>query len=162
MKKIIIAITVISFSLGALWLPLTAFAAQQVSQEEDERLLLEKMDAERAKEEKLHEDQPVNPSNILPSEQDLIESSRTNTGVSLPSGSFKHELVPSIIKILLGIAGTLAFIAFTVSGVMLVTAHGNEEIVTKVKNIFLYSVIGLIVIAAAYGVIYGIMTLSFE
>ena len=100
-------------------------------------------------------------NDVLPSGETLFQASGTD-GASLPTGSFRYELVPQVIKIMLGLAGTLAFISFTVGGVMLVVAHGNEEMETTAKNIFLYSVIAMVVIAGAYGVIYGVLTLRFQ
>jgi len=83
-------------------------------------------------------------------------------GATLPTGDLKTDLVPQGIKILLAIAGTLAFIAFTVGGVIMVTGQGNEEIYTKAKNIFMYAAIGLAVIAGSYGLVYGIITLRLQ
>lgn len=104
-----------------------------------------------------------NVNEILPSKDFLLQhTSRNTTGdpkVDLPSGDLKTDFVPRAIQVLLGLTGTIAFITFTVAGVMLVTAHENEEQVTKAKQLVVYAVVGLIVVAVSYAVIYGVLKL---
>ena len=45
----------------------------------------------------------------------------------------------------LGIIGVIAVIAFVVSGIMYITAAGNEEQVEKAKEIMTYAIIGLVI-----------------
>ncbi len=65
-------------------------------------------------------------------------------------------LVADAIKLLLGITGALTMIAFTVGGVMMVTNHGNEDQVTKAKQILIWSVVALVIIAASFAIVTGI------
>lgn len=105
----------------------------------------------------------INLDDLLPKQSELIQGSRASEGrVSVPSGDFKNDLIPAGIKLILLFAGTIAFIVFTVAGVMLVVAHGNEEMTKKVKTIFMYAVLGLTIIAVSYGVVYGILQLRFS
>jgi hypothetical protein len=69
-------------------------------------------------------------------------------------------ILSGIIQTILGITGSLAFIAFTVGGVRMVTSQGNEERITKGKTIILYSVLALIIIATSYAIVLGITQLS--
>jgi cytochrome bd-type quinol oxidase subunit 2 len=46
---------------------------------------------------------------------------------------------------LLGLVGVLAVIAFVISGILYLTAAGNEEQVEKAKNVMFYAIIGLVV-----------------
>lgn len=78
---------------------------------------------------------------------------------ALPSEDWQLVL-SDIIQLLLGITGSLAFIAFTVGGVMMVTSQGNEEQITKGKTIILYSVLALIIIATSYAIVLGITQLA--
>lgn len=85
--------------------------------------------------------------------------------IDLPGGggqSFRDEIIPASITIMLSLAGSIAFIVFTVAGIMLIVSQGNEELHTKVKNIFIYAVIGLTLIALSYAIVYGIFTLRFQ
>lgn len=78
----------------------------------------------------------------------------------LPAGDWR-EVLASVIQIILGITGSLALIAFTVGGVMLVTAQGNEERISKGKDILFWSILALAVIAASYGIVIGVSQLQF-
>lgn len=78
---------------------------------------------------------------------------------NLPSDSWQVVL-SGVIQLILGITGSLAFIAFTVGGIMMVTSQGNEERITKGKTIILYSVLALIIIATSYAIVLGITQLN--
>lgn len=108
---------------------------------------------------------PENPTTktqeILPPIKDIL-GGKNAVDVKIPEEKFREKVIPSVINILLGLAGSIAFIVFTVAGVMLIVAHGNEELHTKVKNIFIYAIIGLTLIALSYAIIYGVFTLRFQ
>lgn len=78
----------------------------------------------------------------------------------LPGGDWRIVL-SNIIKLILQITGSLAFISFTVGGVMMITSQGNEEKTSKGKNIILWSLLALIIIATSYAIVLGITQLSF-
>ena len=78
----------------------------------------------------------------------------------LPSSSWQ-KIMADVIKIILGVTGSLALVAFTVGGVMMVTAQGNEEKISKGKGILYWSVLALVIIAASYAVVVGITQLEF-
>lgn len=82
--------------------------------------------------------------------------------VPIPQADFQAKVIPSTISIMLQLAGSIAFIVFTVAGIILIVAHGNEELQTKAKNIFLYAIVGLTIIALSYAIIYGVFTLRFD
>lgn len=70
-------------------------------------------------------------------------------------------IVAGIVKIILGITGSLALIAFTVGGVMFVTAQGSEDRISKAKAIIYWSIFALLVIAASYAIVLGVSQLEF-
>ena len=78
----------------------------------------------------------------------------------LPSSDWP-VIMANVIKIILGVTGSLALVAFTVGGVMMVTAQGNEEKISKGKGILYWSVLALVIIAASYAVVVGITQLEF-
>lgn len=94
---------------------------------------------------------------ILP--EKVIQGSDNKAAV--PTGDLKMSILPSAIKILLGIAGSVAFGVFVFAGIKMVISQGNEEDLTKAKNIFIWSLIGLAFITAAYALVRGIMQLAF-
>lgn len=57
-----------------------------------------------------------------------------------------------IIKFLLSLLGTVFFIFTVFAGYLLVTAHGDEEKITKAKATLRSSMIGLAIILSAYGI----------
>lgn len=72
-----------------------------------------------------------------------------------------NELTASIIKILLAVCGSFALISFTVGGIIMITAQGDESKISKGKLILLWSVAGLAVIAVSYGIVVGVSQLQF-
>jgi len=50
------------------------------------------------------------------------------------------------------IAGIIAIIVIVVGGIMYTTSGGDSSSVTKAKNLILYSVVGLVLILAAFGI----------
>jgi|GEM_PF-4717848 len=79
---------------------------------------------------------------------------------NLPRGEW-GAMMGSIIKLVLAITGSLAFAAFTVGGVMMVTAQGNDQQISKAKNIIFWSVLALVIIATSYAIVMGISKLVF-
>lgn len=70
-------------------------------------------------------------------------------------------ILSGIIKVLLNISGGLALLSFTAGGVMFISARGSSDLIDKAKKLLFYSLIGLIIIAAAYGLVYGVANLQF-
>lgn len=80
---------------------------------------------------------------------------------NVPKGDLFSQTAAGIIRIILEITGYLLFAAIVVAAIMLITARGKEDGLKKGKEILKYSVMGLIIIAIAYAVIYGVASLDF-
>ncbi len=84
----------------------------------------------------------------------------TLTGVE--AGYSTNESSPEIIagrvvELVLGWLGVV-FLGFMIyAGIVWMTAQGNEQKVTKAKNMITESIIGLIIVAAAYAIAYYIV-----
>mgnify|MGYP006969434596 CR=1 FL=1 len=78
----------------------------------------------------------------------------------LPDDSWP-KILSGAVQLLLGITGSLALIAFTVGGVMLVTAQGSEERIDKAKKILMWSILALAAIASSYAIVLGVSQLEF-
>ncbi len=78
----------------------------------------------------------------------------------LPSGSWQ-EILTGVIKFVLGITGTLAFISFSFAGILFVTARGEEDQLTKAKHLLIWSIAALGIIAVSYAIVLGISQLKF-
>lgn len=85
--------------------------------------------------------------------------SKVNLVNNLPEKSIP-VIIGSVIKMILSIAGSLALISFTVGGIMMLSANGADEKITKGKMIILWSVIALAIMAASFAVVTGVTELS--
>lgn len=62
-------------------------------------------------------------------------------------------LIGKVISSVLGVVGSLALIMFVYGGFIWMTASGNEQSVTKGKNIIIWATLGLVVIFSAYALV---------
>lgn len=69
-----------------------------------------------------------------------------------------QQLLGSIIKVILGVVGSIAFVMFIYGGMFMLTSRGNPEMISKGKNILIWSVIGLLVIFGSYVFVSFILT----
>lgn len=84
-----------------------------------------------------------------------------SNGTELPSGNLKKEIVPQAIRMTLILTGVASVGVFSYAGVMLVIAQGNEEEITKFKNILIWSLVGLAFVTTAYTLVSGLLRISF-
>lgn len=92
--------------------------------------------------------------------QDIAQKSGYDT--SGATGKTLSQTVGKIIKIVLGLLGTI-FLALTVyAGALWMTAAGNEDQVSKALGIIKTSVIGLLIIIAAYSITYFVVENAFK
>ncbi|MDD3711066.1 MAG: hypothetical protein PHP37_00445 [Patescibacteria group bacterium] len=62
-------------------------------------------------------------------------------------------LIGRVIDSVLGVVGSLALIMFIYGGITWMTAAGNEQSVTKGRNILMWSALGLVVIFSSYALV---------
>lgn len=62
------------------------------------------------------------------------------------------EVVAGIINVLLGVVGLVFVVLFIYGGITWMTAMGNTETVKKAKSTLVNSLIGLIIVVAAYAI----------
>ncbi|MFZ2192705.1 MAG: hypothetical protein WAV31_00485 [Candidatus Moraniibacteriota bacterium] len=67
-----------------------------------------------------------------------------------------YEVIASVLNWLLSIVGIMGVLGFAVSGIMYITALGEEKKVTKAKDIMLYSIMGVIVSVLGLVAVYAI------
>lgn len=85
----------------------------------------------------------------------------TGSGIYIPeSTGLPNNTVQGVLKNLLtwllGTMGILAMIGFIVSGIMYIMSSGNDEMITKAKSGFKYSVIGITVALSSFIIIQAI------
>jgi len=74
------------------------------------------------------------------------------TRIEAPVGmaSSVGDLISDILSVVFSVAGVIVLIYLIVGGFTYLTSGGNEKQVTDAKNKILYSIIGLVIIAAAF------------
>lgn len=82
-------------------------------------------------------------------------SSEFSASAGLTSRSV-GSIAADVINIALSFLGLIFLSLILVSGFQWMTSNGNEEVISKAKKRLINSVIGLIVILAAYGITYFI------
>lgn len=103
---------------------------------------------------------PLPSENLLPrfnapeKGQEGIKDELTNYS-NLTSASWT-QIVTSVIKTILFVAGALVMIGLLIVGAMFLTGSSNEENITKARKILIYLVIGIILISVSYAVVSGI------
>jgi hypothetical protein len=92
----------------------------------------------------------------------LAQTSGTNTPPPAPpvrlanplgAGATAQGVIGSVIDKVLGVVGALALIMFIYGGITWMTAMGNDQQITKGKNILMWSALGLIVIFSSYALV---------
>jgi len=71
---------------------------------------------------------------------------------SKPGADFIQTRAGSIIGTVLSFVGVLFLIMMIYAGIMWMTAQGNDQQVTKAKDLLINSVIGIIIVFAAYAI----------
>lgn len=72
----------------------------------------------------------------------------TGTGVENP-----QQLIGKVIIATLGIVGSIALLMFIYGGFVWMTAAGNQEMVTRGRNILIWAAIGLVIIFSSYALV---------
>lgn len=99
---------------------------------------------------------------LLMDEKKLIECSTKNEGTQLAQGDIATDFIPFFINLGLSIAGTMVFIAFLYAGYLLVFANDKEEDIEKGKKILTYAVVGAIMVAISYALVFGVANLDLD
>ena len=75
-------------------------------------------------------------------------------GAKFGNATDPRIVVARLIKISLGIVGTLAFALAAYAGFLMLTSQGNEEKIEVGKKIMVYCVTGVVVMLGAYSIVY--------
>lgn len=71
----------------------------------------------------------------------------------VPKGELNTTSVATVLQIVFGIMGAAALIILLLASLKYVTSRGDPGEVAKAKNAIIYAAIGLVVIAAAFGIV---------
>lgn len=86
-------------------------------------------------------------------------ASRLNLDSETPSD---ENLIQRILSYLITISGTFGVLMLIVGGFFMVTSEGDDNRLQKGKNIFLYTILGLVMIFVSYIVVQFVISLLFS
>jgi len=106
--------------------------------------------------------QNVNPNNLIPKEQKLSNGSNESIKniANLPDITIEEGFGITI-KTILKVCIYLTIIAIVVAAIYYLISFGEEENITKARNIILYLVIGMAIISSAYAIGFGLSKFNF-
>ncbi len=85
-------------------------------------------------------------SNSINLTKDNADASGLSTDTSIP------VMVGNVIRIILGISGTVALVIVVMGGVKWMTSGGAEAKITSARKLMVSGAIGIVIIAAAYAI----------
>jgi len=71
--------------------------------------------------------------------------SKATTSTTGLANTSVYALIATFMNWLLGIIGVLAVIAFVISGILYLTAAGDEEQIERAKSTMMFAIIGLVI-----------------
>ncbi len=90
----------------------------------------------------------------------ILDAIQKATG--LPGGDIPNDLIPSIIRFILGIFSVLLTGVALWSGILFVGQFGDEERIRKAKNILVWSLVGVVVTAISYAFVSGLVNIDYS
>ncbi len=99
-------------------------------------------------------------SNLPPSSSDTVSLTNPIGGTESSKAGITSipVLLGKIINSVLGIIGSLALVMFIYGGASWMLSGGNQEQVTKGKNIIIWAAIGIVIIFTAYALVKFVLT----
>lgn len=80
---------------------------------------------------------------------------------NLPQGDISTHFLPRFIDILMKISYTIAVAIIIYSGIIYITKGDKEGEVEKAKDIFIYGVVGFLIITVSYAIVQGVIRFEF-
>lgn len=85
---------------------------------------------------------------------DILQEVAGEKGAGYKADAEPESIIGSIIQVALSFLGVIFLILMIYGGFLWMTAKGNEEQVTKAKNLITAAIIGLIIVISAYAISY--------
>ena len=67
-----------------------------------------------------------------------------------------------IIRLLTAVLGTLGVLLLVISGLMMITSHGDENLLTRGKQMFIYTAIGIAVGFLSYAAVQMVISFVYK
>ncbi len=94
--------------------------------------------------------------------QDLTQEIANKSGYGQVDQFTLSQTIGKIIKVVLGLLGTIFLVLTVYAGFLWMTAGGNDEQAGKAIGILKTAVVGLIIILASYSITYFVLQKVFE
>jgi len=85
--------------------------------------------------------------------QGALDPNNLGGGLNAPGKGTLGSNMTTMINYFLGILGLIAVAFLIYAGVLMVTAGGAEEQVTKARKIIMYAVVGIVIILLSYTIV---------
>ena len=85
------------------------------------------------------------------------DSYNAPTSGAVPTGRTVQDIIVLVINTILGLLGVIFLVIIIYAGFLWMTAGGNDEQVGKAKKLLINSIIGIIIIVAAYAISYFVL-----
>ena len=92
-------------------------------------------------------------NNALAQSASFFDNPQTGAIPNVSAQGTLGQNVTNIINFFLGLLGLIAVAFLIYAGVLMVTAGGEEEQVTKAKKIISYAVVGIVIILLSYTIV---------
>jgi len=92
-------------------------------------------------------------SNLIPKKEGHL--------YNLPDGDISTHFIPRFIDILIKISYTIAVAVMVYAGILYIKSQGDDTDQEKAKDIFIFGIIGFLVIVISYAFVQGVMRLNF-
>ncbi|QQR84117.1 hypothetical protein IPJ72_02905 [Candidatus Peregrinibacteria bacterium] len=79
----------------------------------------------------------------------------------VPTGTLLDDFIPQLIRLLFQFVSAAVLIAFLVSGVFFIISIGNEERVTKARQMLYFSLIGFAFVVLAFAIVKAVTSIDF-
>lgn len=79
----------------------------------------------------------------------------------VPQGDLLEDFIPNLVRLLFRFASLAVFVSFVISGLMFVAALGNEERVTKAKQMLYWTLVGFAFVTLAFALVKAITDIDF-
>lgn len=93
---------------------------------------------------------PVQPGAVSPGEEGTV-----------PEGDLVRDFIPQVIRLLMRFVSLAVLVAFIVSAVMFIAGMGNEERLTKAKQMLYLSLVGFAIVTLAFAIVKAITDIDF-
>jgi len=92
-------------------------------------------------------------NNAFAAGTNLFDNPNTGTAPNVAAQGTLGSNITTLINYFLGILGLVAVAFLIYAGILMVTAGGKEEEVTKARKIIMYAVIGIVIILLSYTIV---------